>query len=79
MFSGGMYQVCALRAVPDSMSQVGSGRRRLELRAVGLMSVMCERTCRCLCMAIAFLETGLSEENVCEWRKLFIRLSTLSR
>lgn len=25
--SSGVYQVCALRTVPDSMSQVGSGRR----------------------------------------------------
>lgn len=60
------------------MSQVGSGRHRLELRAVGLISVVSVSApvwpvygCHIL------LETGLSEENVCEWRKLFIRSSVL--
>lgn len=40
--SSGVYQVCALRTVPDSMSQVGSGRRP-EFCAVGIMSVVSVR------------------------------------
>lgn len=40
--SSGVYQVCALRTVPDSMSQVGSGRR-LNFCAVGIMSVVSVR------------------------------------
>lgn len=40
--SSGVYQVCALRTVPDSMSQVGSGRCP-EFCAVGIMSVVSVR------------------------------------
>lgn len=39
--SSGVYQACALRTVPDSMSQVGSGR--LKFCAVGVMSVVSVR------------------------------------
>lgn len=69
--SSGVYQVCALRTVPDSMSQVGSGRR---FCAVGIMSVVSVRALVEAYMYGLWIRLycidGAVSKKLCEWRKI---------